>query len=460
VPLPDGDVTDVDEVGDVYFIVDDFVDRVYSGGDIGGAGQPAPGQSLVLGSDFVVSGTYSIAAGEGSGRSSYIASYDEFGFEIWSNMFGLSSAGGEIRDAAMLTRATDGRIVASVRESSPDRHTLIGCDSNGANPVVFASYARAVNSTNGLSHFARNYPSGYVFVEATADRLQYRVAKIREDFTVEKTVLLDTSRTGVVSDWSIATDPGGSGGIFIATLQDGVFRLNSNLDLVWAVEPGMLVRHIAIDESGNAALTGLLSGSDDGVPILVLNGADGQLESQVRIINQDTSLAPVGRFISIREDGSYVLTSTSDSSSYGWTDHVGISSDLETIDFSVRLSSYLPTSTPFHDCFAGQPSVFSDSQLLFTHQATYGPRDRSIASTGYLLLEGSDINDTAPGTFGPDPKLLVAITSSVGIGDVDMFAGSVTVTTTTPLATASSRIVPVPAEVRRAVYPKGPLPEP
>jgi hypothetical protein len=461
VPLPDGDVTDVDEVGDVYFIVDDYIDEVYGGVIPGGAGATTPGPSLALGADFITSGTYSLAD-SGSNRNFYIASWDEDGFEVWSNMFALSGAGGEVRNVGMLTQAQDGRIVAAVRESSPDRHTLVGCDSNGSNPVVLASYTRAAEVTASVRHFARNYPSGYVFCGTTADRLQYVVAKIREDFSIENTVTLTPPGAGVVSDWSLATDPSGSGRIFIGTLTDGIYCLDAGLNVAWAARPGMLIKDISVNSSGNVAVTGLTGDLDDEVPFMILSPTDGSVLLQCQIQHPDASLGVEGRFIAPRPEGGYILSSADSSitPSYGWTDHVGLNEDLDVIDFAIRLSSYLPTSTPFHNAFPEDRAVFTNTKMLLTHRATYGPRDRAITSTGYLITNIDNADETAPGTFGPDPKLVVAITPTIESSFILVDGISVTRTSGGPFEAASSRVAPVDVPIGRVTYPRTPLPEP
>lgn len=461
VPLPDGDVTDVDEDGNVYFIVDDYVDEVYNNPTFGVGANNQPGPSLAVGADFATSSAYAAEGEEASGNFC-LGLWDSDGFEVWSQMFGLAGTGGQVRQPSMLAQASDGGIVAGVIETAPDRHTLVGITANGTGPTVLASYSGLTASLNdSVKAFARNYPSGYILCGQASDQSRLVVTKIREDFSIENTVTLAFGTGVFLSEYSCVTDPGNSGRIFIVTLQYGIVCLDSSLNIVWdRTLSNVVIDSATVNPDGNLVVTGDRIGLHAGAPVTILSGADGTLLLSRQVVSEGSSLQTAGRFVSVRPEGGYIISSTDSSvtDNYGYTDHVAVNDDFDEVEYAIRFSSFPPDQSVFHNMGVGNRIVFANAYMLITHRALYGILPtRTSSSASYLIVRNDDVPTTAPGTFGPDPKLLVAITATISSGVTVSDDISVTREAGGPTVAASSRILPASLPVRRTIYPRVPL---
>jgi hypothetical protein len=460
VPLPDGDVTDIDEIGNVYFIVDANVEEVYNNPTFGNGADNRPGPSISAGSNFITSGTYTLI-GQANTRNAYVAAWDVEGFEIWSQVFGLSGSDGVAVEPSLLSIANNGSIVLGLNETEPDRHTLLGITSNGTSAVVLASFAGLVaQTTTGTSSWANNYPSGYILCGVpVGNTSQIAITKISETFSIESAITLEFSSAR--SNFGCVADPNGSGKIFVWTNSDGIYCLNSSLSILWSSNPDIFVTSIAVNQSGDIVVTGRQTGFATWMPVTILSGSDGSQLLTRRISPANASPGIVGRNVTIRPEGDYIFTGSDSSVSenYGWLDCVAVSEDLEVdeeVEFSLRLSSYLPNEVTFHNMFASGNIAFTSTHFLLTHESVYGPLpDRTSSSAAYVVIKDENVQTTAPGTFGPDPKLLVAVEATVAGGTTTSFsASSVTRTVGGPVTSSTSRFAPTSDVLGRTTYPK------
>lgn len=410
VPLPDGDVTDEDEANSTYVLIDDWADVAFEPydpevGPLQGASsraEPGPSLARLDGTGFIVTGSYGLNDELPRTLHVYIRSLDLDGATSWTVAFELPDpVGGSIRPPSMAARRVGGGIVVGVRDdrregellSTVVRHTLVGCDEDGTNATVLASFTGAWSG-----EFAKNTPSGYVFYgrQTSSSSADVVIAAISEAFSVEATASFGSA-------WAPADcspDPGGSGKLFFCG-GNRVYCLNSDLSVSWARSfTGLVCDALKATDDGVLYVAGF--DSSDVAFVLQLSALDGTTTSSCTL---SITGGAYPYSLVLREDGGCLVNVEAYNSEliYGYSLYVGLDASLS-IDYAIEVNAYGPDLGELNYCYPYGVPALSASHMILGMLTEYGIRENSCEGAGYLIAPIENGIPAASGIFGPDNK--------------------------------------------------------
>ena len=242
-PLPDGDVTDEDEVESFFVVQDDNLGWADSGED-GGEYSEYEANGIVSrnGGGFV----QAIGGVDGELVTRFfITGFDAAGDRMWRASFTKAGTSGNSR-RQLIGLVAGGYLASALNINSPGagsvRIELLGCDSSGTNPTVYA-YSGTVPTPTRLTALAEDANGNKWFVVSNTNSKAYsHICKINSSYTVvsSKKFSLAASATRCRIE-SLVPANDSSGDIFVSGFTAPSYAGGSELALVARLSASMSV---------------------------------------------------------------------------------------------------------------------------------------------------------------------------------------------------------------------------